>query len=432
MIDIRLAREHPDEFRRALARKGAAAEFDELLQVDAALARALRPRSTSCVRGPGRGASPQRRSGLLSSRWARSCEKPKASSKSSSGAGTSSSRPCRTRRTTQPRRVQRRGRPGAAQGRDAARVLLRAPRPLGAERPRGPTAKDPAQPGFDLERRGEGLRRPFCLPQGRGRALGAGPLPLRPRPAGRASASSRCCRRCWCASRRCTARASCPPTRSTSTSSRATASTSPAPPRSRWRRSTRTRSWPPRRSRFATRATRPAFAARRGRPGATPGASSGCTSSTRSRCSSSPIPRRSREHHEEILAIEEDIVRGLGIAYRVVVTAAGDLGPSAAKKYDVEAWIPSQGRYREITSCSNTTDYQARRLNVRFRDADGSLRFVHTLNGTAMTARFLIALLEANQDDEGHVDGARGAARLRRPAAPLRPGVAASPARDLK
>jgi seryl-tRNA synthetase len=114
-------------------------------------------------------------------------------------------------------------------------------------------------------------------------------------------------------------------------------------------------------------------------------------------------PERSPEHHEEILAIEEDLVSGLGIAYRVVVTAAGDLGPSAAKKYDVEAWIPSQQRYREITSCSNTTDYQARRLNVRFRDEDGSLRFVHTLNGTAMTARFLIAVLEANQDPEGHV-----------------------------
>lgn len=114
-------------------------------------------------------------------------------------------------------------------------------------------------------------------------------------------------------------------------------------------------------------------------------------------------PERSREHHEEILAIEEDLVGGLGIAYRVVVTAAGDLGPSAAKKYDLEAWIPSQERYREITSCSNTTDYQARRLNVRFRDVDGALRFPHTLNGTAMTARFLIALLEANQDEEGHV-----------------------------
>jgi len=114
-------------------------------------------------------------------------------------------------------------------------------------------------------------------------------------------------------------------------------------------------------------------------------------------------PERSRDHHEEILAIEEDLVGSPGIAYRVVLTAAGDLGPSASKKYDLEAWIPSQQRYREITSCSNTTDYQARRLNVRFRDTDGSLRFPHTLNGTAMTARFLIALLEANQDADGHV-----------------------------
>ena len=109
------------------------------------------------------------------------------------------------------------------------------------------------------------------------------------------------------------------------------------------------------------------------------------------------------------------------------MTAAGDLGPSAAKKYDVEAWIPSQQRYREITSCSNTTDYQARRLNVRFRDDDGSLRFVHTLNGTAMTARFLIALLEANQDEDGHVARARGAARLRRPRAALGSVRAAGP-----
>jgi len=114
-------------------------------------------------------------------------------------------------------------------------------------------------------------------------------------------------------------------------------------------------------------------------------------------------PEQSPEHHEEILAIEEELVQSLGVAYRVVVTAAGDLGPSAAKKYDVEAWIPSQDRYREITSCSNTTDYQSRRLNVRYRDDDGSLRFPHTLNGTAMTARFLIALLEANQDEQGRV-----------------------------
>ena len=73
------------------------------------------------------------------------------------------------------------------------------------------------------------------------------------------------------------------------------------------------------------------------------------------------------------------------------------------KKYDIEAWIPSQGRYREITSCSNTTDYQARRLNVRFRDGERKLRIAHTLNGTAMTARWLIALMETYQEASGEV-----------------------------
>jgi seryl-tRNA synthetase len=115
-------------------------------------------------------------------------------------------------------------------------------------------------------------------------------------------------------------------------------------------------------------------------------------------------PGQSKDEHERILAIEEELVSQLGLAYRVVCTAAGDLGPSAAKKYDIEAWIPSQGRYREITSCSNTTDYQARRLNVRYRDAERQLHVVHTLNGTAMTARWLIALVETYQDADGGVD----------------------------
>jgi seryl-tRNA synthetase len=114
-------------------------------------------------------------------------------------------------------------------------------------------------------------------------------------------------------------------------------------------------------------------------------------------------PEASQDEHERILGIEEELVTGLGLAYRVVCTAAGDLGPSAAKKYDIEAWIPSQGRYREITSCSNTTDYQARRLNIRYRDSDRQLKVAHTLNGTAMTARWLIALMETYQDSRGEV-----------------------------
>jgi seryl-tRNA synthetase len=114
-------------------------------------------------------------------------------------------------------------------------------------------------------------------------------------------------------------------------------------------------------------------------------------------------PEASRDEHEHLLAVEEALVGGLGLAYRVVNTAAKDLGAPAAKKYDIEAWIPSQQRYREITSCSNTTDYQARRLGVRYRDESGSLRHPHTLNGTAMTARWLIALVETYQDEGGGI-----------------------------
>ena len=92
----------------------------------------------------------------------------------------------------------------------------------------------------------------------------------------------------------------------------------------------------------------------------------------------------------------------LELPYRVLNIAAGDLGASAAKKYDIEAWFPGQSRYREITSTSNTTDYQARRLDIRFR-RDGKLEHVHTLNGTAVTARAMIAILENFQDADGSI-----------------------------
>jgi seryl-tRNA synthetase len=113
-------------------------------------------------------------------------------------------------------------------------------------------------------------------------------------------------------------------------------------------------------------------------------------------------PGRSTDEHEALLALEEELVQEVGLPYRVVNVAAGDLGASAAKKYDIEAWFPGQQRYREITSTSNTTDYQARRLGIRFR-RDGKLEPVHTLNGTAMTARWLIALLENFQDEGGEI-----------------------------
>lgn len=114
-------------------------------------------------------------------------------------------------------------------------------------------------------------------------------------------------------------------------------------------------------------------------------------------------PSESAAEHERLLAIEERILGELEIPYRVVNVAAGDLGAPAAKKYDCEAWIPSQGRYRELTSCSNTTDYQARRLNCRYRSADNeAIQAVHTLNGTAVAVgRTMIALIENRQDREG-------------------------------
>ena len=111
-------------------------------------------------------------------------------------------------------------------------------------------------------------------------------------------------------------------------------------------------------------------------------------------------PEESWDEHERLLAIEEELVAELEIPYRVVNVPAGELGASATKKYDIEAWFPSQERYREITSTSNTTDFQARRLGVRHRTG-GGLEPVHTLNGTAVTARVLLAIMENRQDAEG-------------------------------
>ena len=111
----------------------------------------------------------------------------------------------------------------------------------------------------------------------------------------------------------------------------------------------------------------------------------------------------SREEHDRLLSIEEAIVTGLELPYRVVNVAAGDLGASAAKKFDIEAWFPSQQAYREITSCSNTTDYQARRLKVRHRTESGN-QLVHTLNGTAVAVgRMILAILENYQEADGSV-----------------------------
>ena len=105
-------------------------------------------------------------------------------------------------------------------------------------------------------------------------------------------------------------------------------------------------------------------------------------------------PDESWDEHERLLEIEESLVRELGLPYRVVNSAAGDLSAAAAKRYDIEAWFPSQQRYREITSCSNTTDFQARRSGIRYRADDKRLETPHTLNGTAVTDRWALAILE--------------------------------------
>jgi len=113
-------------------------------------------------------------------------------------------------------------------------------------------------------------------------------------------------------------------------------------------------------------------------------------------------PDDSVSEHERLLAIEEELMQALGLPYRVVNIAVDDLGSSAAKKYDIEVWLPGQERYRELTSCSNTTDFQARRLDVRYRPADSGPRHVHTLNGTAVAVgRMIIALVENGQQEDG-------------------------------
>lgn len=115
-------------------------------------------------------------------------------------------------------------------------------------------------------------------------------------------------------------------------------------------------------------------------------------------------PEDSKEEHQRILSIEEEIFSGLEIHAQVVDIPVGDLGASAARKFDLEAWLPGQGAYREVTSCSNTTDYQARRLRTRIRVADGDNVLVHTLNGTALAVqRAIIALVEQHQRPDGSV-----------------------------
>jgi seryl-tRNA synthetase len=112
----------------------------------------------------------------------------------------------------------------------------------------------------------------------------------------------------------------------------------------------------------------------------------------------------SRDMHMRLLAMEEEMLHKVEVPYRTIDTAAGDLGSSAARKFDNEAWVPTQGRYRELTSTSNCTEYQARRLNIRERLEDGSTRSVSTLNGTLATTRWLVAIMENHQQADGSIE----------------------------
>ncbi|MEV6150488.1 serine--tRNA ligase [Nonomuraea sp. NPDC052129] len=114
-------------------------------------------------------------------------------------------------------------------------------------------------------------------------------------------------------------------------------------------------------------------------------------------------PEDAREEHQRLLAWERDMLAKIEVPYRIIDTAAGDLGMSAARKFDCEAWIPTQGRYRELTSTSNCTEFQARRLGVRYRDKDGKPQHLATLNGTLATTRWMVAILENHQQADGSV-----------------------------
>ena len=115
------------------------------------------------------------------------------------------------------------------------------------------------------------------------------------------------------------------------------------------------------------------------------------------------LPENAEAEHERLLSFQEGMLQSLGLAYRVIDTAAGDLGSSAARKYDVEAWVPTQGAYRELTSTSNCTTYQARRLDIRYRTESGKTAPVATLNGTLATTRWIVAVLETHQQPDGSV-----------------------------
>ena len=109
------------------------------------------------------------------------------------------------------------------------------------------------------------------------------------------------------------------------------------------------------------------------------------------------------DEHQRLLALEKEMLQAMGLPFRVIDIAGGDLGSSAARKFDCEAWVPTQSTYRELTSTSNCTTFQARRLKTRYRDDNGGTQFCATLNGTLATTRWLVAILENHQRPDGSV-----------------------------
>jgi seryl-tRNA synthetase len=115
------------------------------------------------------------------------------------------------------------------------------------------------------------------------------------------------------------------------------------------------------------------------------------------------FPEDAEAEHDRLVGFQERMIQACELAYRVIDVAAGDLGSSAARKFDIEAWVPTQGAYRELTSTSNCTTYQARRLDIRYRTESGKTAPVATLNGTLATTRWIVAILETHQQADGSV-----------------------------
>ena len=401
MLDLKAIRRDPDAVRAALARRGdgSDARLDEALALDARRrellpeVEGLRARQNEASQAIARAKKEGGDAADAIAEMQEVSRRVKALVGGARGGRGGSSRRALALLPNPPDPTRRRRGHDAARGRRAARS------------PNEPRDHLELAGGLiDMEaaraRVGLALRLPEGRPgaaRARARALGAGG-------AGRRTASSRSCRRCSCARRRCTAPASSPTPSSRSTASPTTRCTWWARARCRWRRCTPARSSTARRLPLRYAGFSPCFRREAGAAGRDTRGIFRVHQFDKVEMFSFVEPEAAVDEHERLLAIEEEILQALEIPYRVVNIAVDDLGASAAKKYDCEAWIPSQGRYREVTSTSNTTDFQARRLDIRYRPAGGGgPRHVATLNGTAVTWRHMIALLENGQREDGSV-----------------------------